>query len=122
MVIIASILGRIGVPGYTGYCASKTGLIGLARAMAQELAADNVQVNAVCPGWVNTEMARQGITGMAEGMGISYDEALKVAMSAVPMGRMAEPEHIAGLVSWLMSEDACGMTGQGLDMNNGAWM
>ncbi len=43
-------------------------------------------------------------------------------MAAVPMGRMSEPEHIAGLVAWLVSEDACGVTGQGLDMNNGAWM
>ena len=84
MVVIASILGRFGVPGYTGYCASKTGLLGLVRAMAMELAAEDVQVNAICPGWVNTEMARQGIAGMAEGMGVSYDEAYKVAMSAVP--------------------------------------
>ena len=122
MVIIASILGRFGVPGYTGYCASKTGLIGLARAMAMELAPEEIQVNAICPGWVNTEMAREGIAGMAEGMGISYDEAYKVAMSAVPMGRMSEPAHIAGMVAWLVSEDARGVTGQGLDMNNGAWM
>ncbi len=72
MVIISSILGRFGVPGYTGYCASKTGLIGLARAMALELAPQEVQVNAVCPGWVNTEMARQGIAGMAAAMGVTY--------------------------------------------------
>lgn len=122
MVVIASILGRFGVPGYTGYCASKTGLIGLVRAMAMELAAEDVQVNAVCPGWVNTDMARQGIAGMAQGMNVSYDEAYAAAMSAVPLGRMSEPSHIAGLVAWLVSADACGVTGQGLDMNNGAWM
>ncbi|MFT5681136.1 MAG: NAD(P)-dependent dehydrogenase (short-subunit alcohol dehydrogenase family) [Myxococcota bacterium] len=122
MVVIASILGRFGVPGYTGYCASKTGLIGLTRALAQELAAEDVQVNAICPGWVNTEMARQGIAAMAEGMGITYDEAYKMAMSAVPMGRMSEPEHIAGMIAWLISEDGRGVTGQSLDMNNGAWM
>ncbi len=122
MVVIASILGRFGVPGYTGYCASKTGLVGLTRAMAQELAAAEVQVNAICPGWVNTEMARQGIAAMADGMGISYDEAYTMAMSAVPMGRMSEPEHIAGMIAWLVSEDGRGVTGQGLDMNNGAWM
>jgi len=55
-------------------------------------------------------------------MNVSYDEAYQVAMSAVPLGRMSEPAHIAGLVAWLVSADARGVTGQGLDMNNGAWM
>jgi NAD(P)-dependent dehydrogenase (short-subunit alcohol dehydrogenase family) len=122
MVFIASVLGRFGVPGYTGYCAAKTGIIGLARALAHEVAAEGVQVNAVCPGWVNTQMARDGIQGMADGMGISYDEALAEAMKAVPVGRMSEPEHVAGLVAWLVSADATGVTGQALDMNGGAWM
>ena len=122
MVVISSILARFGVPGYTGYCASKTGLLGLVRAMALELAEDNVQVNAVCPGWVNTQMARDGISGMAEAMGCTYDEAYAQAMSAVPLGRMSEPEHIAGMVSWLLGPDARGVTGQAMDMNNGAYM
>jgi len=122
MVVISSILGRFGVPGYTGYCASKTGLLGLVRALAQELAADHVQVNAICPGWVNTAMARQGIDGMAAGMGISAEEAHAMAMQAVPFGRMSRPEDIAGMVAWLVSKDARGVTGQGLDMNGGAWM
>src|SRR5262245_22009798 len=57
LAVISSVLARIGVPGYTGYCASKAGLLGLVRALACELAPQNVQVNAVCPGWVNTKMA-----------------------------------------------------------------
>jgi NAD(P)-dependent dehydrogenase (short-subunit alcohol dehydrogenase family) len=122
MVVTASILGRIGVAGYTGYCASKAGLLGLVRAMATELAKDNVQVNAICPGWVNTEMARQGIAGMAEAMGISYDEAYGIAMREVPLGRMSEPEDIAGMIAWLVSADSRGVTGQGLDVNGGAFM
>ena len=122
LVFISSILGRFGVPGYTGYCAAKTGIIGLARALAQEVAADGIQVNAVCPGWVNTQMARDGIQGMADAMGLTYDEAHAEAMSAVPVGRMSEPEHVAGLVAWLVSADATGVTGQALDMNGGAWM
>lgn len=122
MVVVSSILGRFGVPGYTGYCASKTGLLGLTRALAHELAADNVHVNAICPGWVDTEMAWEGIDGMAAGMGISRDEAYQVAMSAVPMGKMSSPEEIAGLVAYLLSPDANGVTGQGFDMNNGAYM
>jgi NAD(P)-dependent dehydrogenase (short-subunit alcohol dehydrogenase family) len=122
LVVIASILGRFGVPGYTGYCASKTALIGLARALAMELAPDNVQVNAVCPGWVATDMAWEGIDGMAAAMGTDREGAYAIAMQDVPLGRMSQPRHIAGLVSWLLSEDATGVTGQGLDMNNGAYM
>lgn len=122
LVAIASILARIGVPGYTGYCASKAGILGLVRALAAELAPREVQVNAVCPGWVDTEMARQGVEGMARAMGVSYEEALKRAMSQVPLGRMSRPEDVAGLVAWLLSPDARGVTGQGLDMNGGAFM
>jgi len=122
LVVIASILARIGVPGYTGYCASKAALMGLVRALAAELAPKSVQVNAVCPGWVDTEMAREGLAGMAAAMHVALDEAKKIAMSAVPAGRMSQPDEIAGLGAWLLSSDARGVTGQGLDMNGGAFM
>ena len=122
LVAISSILARIGVGGYTGYCASKAGIMGMVRAFAHELAPENVQVNSVCPGWVETDMAWAGIGGMARAMNVDRDEAYRIAMSAVPLGRMSQPEHVAGLVAWLLSPDATGVTGQGLDMNNGAWM
>lgn len=122
LVLMSSILGRIGVAGYTGYCASKTALLGLARALAHELAPENVQVNAVCPGWVETSMARAGLEDMAAGMGISAEEAHAHAMQSVPAGRMSRPEEVAGLVAWLLSPAARGVTGQGLDMNGGAFM
>ncbi len=122
LLIVSSILARIGVPGYTGYCASKAGLLGLTRALAAELAPANVQVNAICPGWVDTAMAREGFEGMAGAMGISFEAAHAMAMSQVPLGRMSAPEDIAGLVAWLCSSDARGVTGQGFDMNGGAFM
>jgi NAD(P)-dependent dehydrogenase (short-subunit alcohol dehydrogenase family) len=122
LIVISSILGRIGVPGYTGYCASKTALLGLTRALAMEVASDNIHVNAICPGWVDTEMAWEGIEGFAAALSVSRDEAYAKAMSAVPMGKMSSPEEIAGLVAFLLSADANGMTGQGIDMNNGAYM
>jgi NAD(P)-dependent dehydrogenase (short-subunit alcohol dehydrogenase family) len=121
-VVISSILARFGVPGYTGYCASKAALLGLVKAFALELAPRNVQVNAICPGWVDTDMAWEGIDGMARAMGITREEAHAVAMQAVPLGRMGQPRHVAGVVSFLLSEDATGMTGQGIDPNGGAWM
>ena len=122
LVFTSSVLGRFGVPGYTGYCAAKTGIIGLARALSMEVSGEGVQVNAICPGWVNTQMARDGIQGMADAMGLTYAQAHAEAMKAVPVGRMSEPEHIAGMVAWLVSGDATGVTGQALDMNGGAWM
>jgi NAD(P)-dependent dehydrogenase (short-subunit alcohol dehydrogenase family) len=122
LVVTASVLARFGVPGYTGYCASKAGLLGLVKALALELAPRQVQVNAICPGWVETEMAWQGIDGMAAAMGISREEAHARAMTAVPLGRMGQPADVAGMVAWLCSPDARGVTGQGLDMNGGAWM
>lgn len=122
VVVIASILARIGVPGYTGYCASKAALLGLVRALAMELAASNVQVNALCPGWVETDMAIDGLKAMAGAMGTSLDDARRTAMSAVPLGRMSRPEEIAGVVAWLLSPDARGTTGQGIDVNHGAFM
>jgi len=122
LLAVSSILARIGVAGYSGYCASKAGVSGLVRAMAAELAPLNVQVNAVAPGWVDTDMAREGLDGMAAAMGIGQAEALAIAMKDVPLGRMGRPEEIAGLVAWLTSADAQGVTGQTLDMNGGAFM
>jgi NAD(P)-dependent dehydrogenase (short-subunit alcohol dehydrogenase family) len=122
VVVIASILARIAVPGYTGYSASKAGLLGLVRSFAAELAPDNVQVNAICPGWVDTDMAWQGIGLMADAMGTSTDEAYADAMREVPLRRMSQPEDIAGTVAWLLSPDSRGVTGQAIDQNGGAFV
>lgn len=122
LIVISSILARFGVPGYTAYCASKAALLGMVRAFALELAGNNVQVNAICPGWVDTDMAWEGIDGMAAAMGVTRAKAYEIAMGAVPLHRIGKPEHVAGMVAWLLSVDATGVTGQGLDMNGGAWM
>jgi NAD(P)-dependent dehydrogenase (short-subunit alcohol dehydrogenase family) len=122
VVVISSILARIGVPGYTGYSASKAGLLGLVRSLAAELAPAGVQVNAICPGWVDTDMAWHGLDALAETIGGTREDAYREAMRAVPLGRMARPEEIAGTVAWLVSLDARGVTGQAIDHNGGAWM
>ena len=121
VVVLSSILARIAVPGYTGYSASKAGLLGLVRSFAAELAPQNVQVNAICPGWVDTDMAWQGLDGLAEAIGGTREDAFREAMREVPLGRMGRPEDIAGTVAWLLSPDARGVTGQAIDQNGGAW-
>jgi ketoreductase len=121
LVVVSSILARIAVPGYTGYSASKAGLLGLVRSLAAELAPANVQVNAICPGWVDTEMAWEGLEGLAAAIGGTREDAYREAMREVPLGRMSRPEDIAGTVAWLLSDDARGVTGQAIDQNGGAW-
>lgn len=122
MIVTSSCLARFGVPGYTAYCASKAALLGMVRAFALELAGQNTQVNALCPGWVDTDMAWEGLDGMAAGMGITPQAAHDIAMKSVPLGRMSKPSEIAGTVAWLLSEDGRGVTGQGIDINAGSWM
>jgi NAD(P)-dependent dehydrogenase (short-subunit alcohol dehydrogenase family) len=119
IVVTSSILARIGVAGYTAYCASKAGLLGLVRSFAAELAPRGIQVNAVCPGWVNTGMAWAGLDAFD---GLTREQAFEVAMREVPLRRMSEPEEIAGTVAWLLSADAVGVTGQAIDHNNCAFM
>lgn len=122
IVIISSILARLGVPGYSAYCASKAGLLGLTRSLAAELSGDKILVNALCPGWVNTDMAQHGLQAFADALSISKEQALKNALSAVPLGKMSEPEEIAQLVAFLISDEQTSITGQTLDINNGAMM
>lgn len=122
VVFISSILARLGVPGYSAYCASKAGILGLMRSMASELAGEKILVNALCPGWVDTAMAQEGIEGFAEALQISKEEAFEQAMQQVPLRKMSTPEEIAGLVSFLMSDAQTSLTGQTLDINNGAMM
>jgi len=122
IVITSSILARLGVPSYSAYCASKAGLLGLMRSLAAELTSDNILVNAICPGWVNTQMAHEGLQGFAQALNISKEDAYHQAMAQVPLGKMSEPEEIAQLVAFLISDAQSSFTGQTLDINNGAMM
>lgn len=120
ILITSSVLARLGVANYSAYCASKAALLGLMRSWAVQFAPEDILVNAICPGWVDTEMSQTGMQGIADGIGISKDEFYKLAMQSVPLRRMSQPEEIAGLVAYLLSQRS--MTGQAVDMNGGAVM
>ena len=122
VVNISSVLGRFGVPGYTAYCSSKHGVIGFTRALALELAPRKITVNAICPGWVETEMAVQGMKSGAEAAGISYQEFRRRALDQVPLKEMVQPREIGELVCFLSSEGAGNITGQSYNVCGGQIM
>ncbi|MBK8979237.1 MAG: SDR family oxidoreductase [Planctomycetes bacterium] len=112
IINISSVLGKFGVPGYTAYCASKHGLVGFTKALALEVAPRRITVNAICPGWVETEMARSGMRNLADALGTTYEDARAQALGAVPLQRILEPAEIGALVVYLASPAASGVTAQ----------
>ncbi len=117
VINLSSVLGRFGVAGYGAYCASKHGVIGLTRALALELAPRKITVNAICPGWVETEMARQGFARFG-----SVEAGRATAAAMAPLKRVLDPEEIAGLAAYLASDDARSITGQAIVADGGQVM
>lgn len=122
IINIASVLGKFGVSGYSAYCASKHGMIGFTRALALEVVHRGITVNTICPGWVETEMARLGIGESAASQGISAEEFRRQATEAVPIRRFLEAEEVAHLVCYLASPKASGITGQAINICGGQTM
>ncbi len=122
IINFSSVLGRFGVPGYTAYCSAKHGIIGFTRSLALEVAPRRITVNALCPGWVETTMARQGMEAGAKGQNVSYEEFRRMALDGVPLKEIIEPGEIAQLVSYLASPAARNITGQAYNLCGGQIM
>ena len=122
IVNMSSVLGRFGVSGYTAYCASKHGVIGFTRALALELTKRRVTVNALCPGWVNTEMTTQGMLQGASATGKTFEQFREQAIGAVPIGRIIEPAEVAELVRFVASPATAAVTGQTYNICGGQTM
>ena len=122
VLIISSIVAHIGVPLHSAYCTSKAAVLGLMRSWAAEWSSDKILVNAICPGWVETEMAKNGIAGIAKQMDISYEEALEQQMNFLPLKKMSQPKEIAALAKFFVSGAQTSITGEEIQINNGAIM
>jgi ketoreductase len=119
LVAISSVLGKFGAPDQGAYCASKAGLHGLVRSVAIDVGPRSITCNAVCPGWVDTEMARARITDLAAQQGVSYDDARRSAADAVPIGRFVDADEVARFVAFLCSPAADAITGQAVSICGG---
>lgn len=119
VVNIASTAGLKGYPKISAYCASKHGLIGLTRALAMEYAKSGVTVNAVCPGYTETEMLDRAVSEVMNSMGKDEEEARAMLTRKNPQGRLVKPEEVADAVAWLCSAQASAITGQAIAVAGG---
>ncbi len=111
IINISSVVGLVGSAGQSNYVASKAGVVGFTKSIAKELASRNIQINAIAPGFIETEMTEKLNEKQKEGI-----------LGIIPMKRMAKPEEVAKVVCFLASEDAGYITGQTLCVDGGLVM
>ena len=122
IVMVSSTSGEVGSPSTSAYTASKHGLMGLMRSVAQDLGPHGATCNAVLPGWVRTEMAERSARIEAERRGVTVDEVWAERAAAYPSNRVVTPEEIAETVAFLASEEASGINGEGVTVAlGGLW-
>lgn len=119
VINIASTAGLIGYPYVTAYCAAKHGVVGLTRALALELARKHITVNAVCPGYTDTDMVRDAIANIQKKTGRDEAQATAALVARNPQGRLITPEEVAETVAWLCTPGAASVTGQSIAVAGG---
>ena len=119
VINIASIAGKIGAPYIAAYSASKHGVLGLTRSAALEVAAKGITVNAICPGYVDTDMTTRGIENITKKTGLAAEQAMDSIKKMSPQNRLVEPEEVAALALLLASEEGRGINGQAINVDGG---
>lgn len=120
IINIASIAAKTGAPYVAAYTASKHGVLGLTRSLALEVANRGITVNAICPGYVDTEMVSRGIETITAKTGRSAEEALNALKKMSPQNRLTTPEEVAALALLLASDEGRGINGQGINIDGGS--
>lgn len=121
IINIASIAGLAGAPYITAYCAAKHGVVGLTRALALELARAAVTVNAICPGYTNTEMLEQSVLNIMEKTGMDRTAAEEQLLVKNPQHRFIEPEEVAATACWLCLPGSESVNGETITLNGGGF-
>jgi NAD(P)-dependent dehydrogenase (short-subunit alcohol dehydrogenase family) len=123
VVNISSMAGKTGESFTSPYCTTKFGVIGFTQSIALELGSNNITVNAVCPGAVETDLIKSSVSGTAELNNRSYEEELyEKFIKLTPLGRMAQPADVANAVAFLASDEASFITGSTLNVSGGREM
>lgn len=122
IVNIASTAGQIGYAYVSAYCAAKHGVLGLTKSLALELATKGITVNAVCPGFTETDLVRESIDRVVGKTGRTPEQAMAEFVKTNPQGRLVQPEQVADTVMWLCGEGADAVTGQSISVSGGEVM
>ena len=119
LIAVASTASLKGAANVSAYTAAKHGVLGLVRSTAQEVAKHGVTCNAVCPGYTDTDLARQAIDGLKARFDISEEEATRRVVAGNPVGRLVSPEEVAMAVLYLASPEAAMVNGHALSVSGG---